>query len=137
VHKIPSMLEYKSPSTLEMPEVITYVVEEPDKNGPWGAKEVGQGPLLPIMPAVCNAIFDAVGVRVDEIPATPEKVFAALQRVADGEEGRVGPSATPVVDWPAPLEVKTPWQGGTGEAEDRGRKPKKKSPAGTTATKKQ
>lgn len=73
VHKIPSLLEYKSPSTMEMPEVVTYVVEDPDKNGPFGAKEVGQGPLLPIMPAVANAIFDAVGVRVDEVPITPEK----------------------------------------------------------------
>jgi 4-hydroxybenzoyl-CoA reductase subunit alpha len=48
-------------------------VEDPDGAGPFGAKEVGQGPLLPIMPAVANAVFDAVGVRVDEIPVTPEK----------------------------------------------------------------
>ncbi|MEQ1632904.1 MAG: molybdopterin cofactor-binding domain-containing protein, partial [Planctomycetota bacterium] len=59
VHKIPSLLEYKSPSTMEMPDVVTYVVEDPDKNGPFGAKEVGQGPLLPMMPAVANAVFDA------------------------------------------------------------------------------
>ena len=51
VHKFPSMLEYKSPTSLDMSEVVTELVEEPDPRGPFGAKEVGQGPLLPIMPA--------------------------------------------------------------------------------------
>ena len=51
VHKFPSMLEYKSPTTLDMPEIFTELVEHPDPRGPFGAKEVGQGPLLPIMPA--------------------------------------------------------------------------------------
>ncbi|HXH28870.1 MAG TPA: molybdopterin cofactor-binding domain-containing protein, partial [Candidatus Polarisedimenticolia bacterium] len=72
VHKAPSMLEYKSPTTMEMPEVVTYLVEDPDPNGPFGAKEVGQGPLLPIAPAVANAVYDAVGVRIDEVPITPD-----------------------------------------------------------------
>src|SRR5919108_294796 len=54
VHKFPSMLEYKSPTTLDMPEVFTDLVEHPDPRGPFGAKEVGQGPLLPIMPALAN-----------------------------------------------------------------------------------
>ena len=66
VHKFPSMLEYKSPTSLDMPQVITELIEEPDPRGPFGAKEVGQGPLLPIMPAVANAVYDAVGVRIDE-----------------------------------------------------------------------
>src|SRR5207247_1729107 len=66
VHKIPSLLEYKSPTTLEMCDVVTYVVEDPDPNGPYGAKECGQGPLLPVPPAVANAVYDAVGVRIDE-----------------------------------------------------------------------
>ena len=63
VHKFPSILEYKSPTSLDMPEIFTELVEHPDPAGPFGAKEVGQGPLLPIMPAVANAVFDAVGVR--------------------------------------------------------------------------
>ncbi len=117
LHKIPSMLEYKSPSTLEMPEVVTYIVGEPDAHGPFGAKEVGQGPLLPMMPAVANAVYDAVGVRIDEIPITPEKIHAALERKSRGQEGRVGPSKVPVVSWPEPVRVRTPWQGGTGEPE--------------------
>jgi 4-hydroxybenzoyl-CoA reductase alpha subunit len=118
VHKIPSLLEYKSPTTLEMPEVVTYLVEDPDPNGPFGAKEVGQGPLLPIMPAVANAVYDAVQVRVDEVPVTAEKVFEALQQKAKGKEGRIGPTSTPKVDWPDARRVKTPWQGGDGLEDD-------------------
>ena len=79
VHKFPSMLEYKSPSTMEMPPCETYLVEDPDPRGPFGAKEVGQGPLLPVMPAVANAVFDAVGVRIDALPITPEKVLRGLR----------------------------------------------------------
>ena len=68
----------------------------PTRTGPFGAKEVGQGPLLPIMPAVANAVYDAVGVRVDEVPITPEKVLRALRRRRrKGEEPRVGPRAFP------------------------------------------
>jgi hypothetical protein len=125
VHKIPSLLEYKSPSTMEMPEVVTYVVEDPDKNGPFGAKEVGQGPLLPIMPAVANAIFDAVGVRVDEVPISPEKVFAALEHKRAGKEGRYGPDTIPSVDFGDSLKIKTPWQGGDGTAWNEPKRDKK------------
>ena len=116
VHKIPSLLEYKSPTTLEMCDVVTYLIEDPDPNGPFGAKEVGQGPLLPVMPAVANAVYDAVGVRVDEIPVTPEKVLKALRRKAKGEEGRVGPSSFPEIPWPEPTRVPPPWEGGDGKA---------------------
>src|SRR3989449_577283 len=88
MHKIPSLLEYKSPTTLEMCDVVTYIVEDPDPNGPFGAKECGQGPLLPVPPAVANAVYDAVGVRIDEVPITPEKVFKALRRKEKGEAPR-------------------------------------------------
>jgi CO/xanthine dehydrogenase Mo-binding subunit len=63
LHKIPSMLDYKSPTFLETPEIETVLIETNDPNGPYGAKEAGQGPLLPVMPAVANAVYDAVGVR--------------------------------------------------------------------------
>ncbi|HZS42266.1 MAG TPA: molybdopterin cofactor-binding domain-containing protein, partial [Polyangia bacterium] len=112
VHKFPSMLEYKSPGTLDMPEVETYLIEEPDANGPFGAKEVGQGPLLPIMPALANAVFDAVGVRVDEVPVTPEKVLKALRDPAR----RFGPARFPEIAWPPALVVPPPWEGGDGKA---------------------
>jgi CO/xanthine dehydrogenase Mo-binding subunit len=116
IHKIPSLLEYKSPTTLEMCDVVTYLIEDPDPNGPFGAKEVGQGPLLPVMPAVANAVYDAVGVRVDEIPVTPEKVLKALRRKEKGEEGRVGPSSFPDIPWPDATRVPPPWEGGDGKA---------------------
>jgi 4-hydroxybenzoyl-CoA reductase alpha subunit len=121
VHKIPSLLEYKSPTTLEMCDVITYVVEDPDPNGPFGAKECGQGPLLPVMPAVANAVYDAVGVRIDEVPITPEKVFKALRRKEKGEPARYGPAAFPELPWPAPTRVPPPWEGGDGTAVGGGR----------------
>jgi len=121
VHKWPSLLEYKSPTTLEMCDVVTYLVEDPDPNGPFGAKEVGQGPLLPVMPAVANAVYDAVGVRVDEIPVSPEKVLKALRSKAKGKGGRVGPTSFPDVPWPEPTRVATPWEGGDGKADDAGR----------------
>ena len=63
LHKIPSMLEYKSPTTLEMPPVESILVETLDPEGPYGAKECGQGPLLPVIPAVANALCDALGVQ--------------------------------------------------------------------------
>jgi 4-hydroxybenzoyl-CoA reductase subunit alpha len=118
VHKFPSMLEYKSPTTKEMSEVFTYLVEDPDANGPFGAKEVGQGPLLPIPPAVANAVYDAVGVRVDEVPITPEKILKALKAKAQGKPGRCGPERFPEVPYPAPIRVRTPAEGGDGRAED-------------------
>ena len=108
VHRAPSILEYKSPTTMEMPEVITYLVEDPDPNGPFGAKEVGQGPLLPVAPAIANAVHDAVGVRIDEVPITPEKILRALASPSK----RCGPSRLPHVDWPAPVRVPTPWEDG-------------------------
>jgi 4-hydroxybenzoyl-CoA reductase alpha subunit len=114
VHKFPSMLEYKSPTTMEMCAVKTYLIEDPDPNGPYGAKEVGQGPLLPVPPAVANAVYDAVGVRVDEVPITPEKVLKALREKAKGRDGRYGPTTVPSVEWPEPLRVLTPAEGGDG-----------------------
>jgi len=114
VHKFPSMLEYKSPTTMEMCDVKTYLIEDPDPNGPYGAKEVGQGPLLPVPPAVANAVYNAVGVRIDEVPITPEKVLRALKDKSRGRTGRFGPASVPFVDWPDPLRILTPAEGGDG-----------------------
>jgi 4-hydroxybenzoyl-CoA reductase subunit alpha len=112
VHKIPSMLEYKSPTTKEMPPIETFLVEDPDPNGPFGAKEVGQGPLLPIMPGVANAVFDAVGVRVDEVPVTPDKVLKAL----GAKDKRYGPKSFPDLRITETMRVKTLEEGGDGTA---------------------
>jgi 4-hydroxybenzoyl-CoA reductase subunit alpha len=114
VHKFPSMLEYKSPTTMEMCDVKTYLIEDPDPNGPFGAKEVGQGPLLPVPPAVANAVYDAVGVRIDEVPITPERVLKALREKNSGRDGRFGPTSVPDVAWPEPQRILTPAEGGDG-----------------------
>jgi len=119
VHKIPSLLEYKSPTSLDMPEVDTILVEDPDPNCPFGAKEAGQGPLLPVMPAVANAIFDAVGVRIDELPITPDKILKALELKAKGKPPRVGPESFPAVPYPQPIFVAPPWEGGDGKETKR------------------
>ncbi len=116
VHKFPSILEYKSPTSHDMPEVITELIEDPDPAGPFGAKEVGQGPLLPIMPAVANAVYDAIGVRIDEVPITPDKIVKALDDKARGGPARYGPNVFPEIDWPEPLQVPPPWEGGDGKA---------------------
>jgi 4-hydroxybenzoyl-CoA reductase subunit alpha len=116
VHKFPSILEYKSPTTMDMPEVFTELVENPDPRGPFGAKEVGQGPLLPVMPAVANAVYDAVGVRIDEVPITPEKIMKALEAKAAGKAARYGPARFPDIAWPETLDVPPPWEGGDGKA---------------------
>jgi len=115
VHKFPSMLEYKSPTTLEMCDVKTYLIEDADPNGPFGAKEVGQGPLLPVPPAVANAVYDAVGVRIDEVPIMPEKVLKALRDKERGRSHRYGPEGVPEIEWPDPLKVTTPAEGGDGK----------------------
>jgi CO/xanthine dehydrogenase Mo-binding subunit len=126
VHKFPSMLEYKSPTSLDMPEVVTELIEEPDPRGPFGAKEVGQGPLLPIMPAVANAVYDAVGVRIDEVPVTPEKIMKALAEKKAGREPRFGPNHFPDIAWPEALRVPPPWEGGDGHAVNEGARPSKR-----------
>ena len=126
VHKIPSLLEYKSLTSLDMPEVETILVEDPDPNCPFGAKEVGQGPLLPVMPAVANAIYDAVGVRIDELPITPDKVLKALELKAAGKNPRIGPHSFPSVPYPEPVVVLPPWEGGDGNAVKGAERPKVK-----------
>ncbi|MGH8687732.1 MAG: xanthine dehydrogenase family protein molybdopterin-binding subunit [Burkholderiales bacterium] len=119
VHRNPSMLDYKSLTSLDMPEVEVALIEDPDPNCPYGAKEVGQGPLLPVMPALANAIHDAVGVRIDEIPVTPDKVLRALEKKAKGEAPRVGPESFPSVPYAKPTFVLPPWEGGDGNETKR------------------
>ena len=75
----PTLLEYRIPSTLETPEIESIIVESIDPEGPFGAKEAGEGSLAATIPAIANAIYDAVGVRINSLPITPEKVLAALQ----------------------------------------------------------
>ncbi|MGH9509888.1 MAG: molybdopterin cofactor-binding domain-containing protein, partial [Terriglobales bacterium] len=75
----PGLLEYRSPSAVESPEVECIIVESVDPEGPFGAKECSEGSLAATIPAISNAIYDAVGVRLREVPFTPERVLAALR----------------------------------------------------------
>jgi len=75
----PGLLEYRSPSSVESPEVEPIIVESVDPEGPFGAKECSEGSLAATIPAIANAIYDAVGVRLHESPFTPERVLAALR----------------------------------------------------------
>lgn len=82
----PSFLAYKHLSAPDVPEVVPILVEHPHPWGPYGAKGLGETTNVPVPPAIANAIFDAVGVRIKDLPITPDKILAALRRV--GEEGR-------------------------------------------------
>jgi 4-hydroxybenzoyl-CoA reductase subunit alpha len=93
LHKKPSLLDYKLPTSLDTPALAAIVVESVDAEGPFGAKEAGEGPLNPVIPAIANAVYDAIGVRFDETPITPEKILDALgKRDRRGErKSRIGP----------------------------------------------
>ncbi len=108
LHKWPSMLEYKSPTFLDMPDVETFIVETVDPEGPYGAKEAGQGPLLPVPPALCAAVYDALGVWIDEVPITPEKIVEALRRKEKNEPARFGPTRFPAIPYPPTIKVQPP-----------------------------
>ena len=108
LHKQPSMLDYKSLTFVDMPEVETILVETNDPEGPYGAKEVGQGPLLPVVPAVASAIHDALGVWVDQVPITPDKVLKALDAKVKGEAPRFGPKSFPDIPYPQCIKVDPP-----------------------------
>lgn len=74
-----SLGEYKIPTSLDMPRVKTIIVESHEPNGPFGAKEVGEGAIMPTIPAILNAVYDAAGVRIRELPVTAERVYTALE----------------------------------------------------------
>ena len=86
VHIGPSLLDYRMPTFLDTPELHAMIVEAPDAQGPYGAKEAGEGPLHSSIPAIANAIYNAVGVRIDQLPFSPPRVLAALQDRARLEE---------------------------------------------------
>ncbi|MCC6558716.1 MAG: molybdopterin-dependent oxidoreductase [Polyangiaceae bacterium] len=82
LHKGPNLLDYRIPTSLDVPDIVPLIVESNDPEGPRGAKEAGEGPLHPSIPAIANAIHDAVGVRIDRLPFTPARVLAALREKA-------------------------------------------------------
>ena len=74
------LVDYKMPLSMDMPEIETVILEAaPDPSGPWGAKGVGEDPIIAIGPAIANAIHDAIGVRFRHYPITPEDILNALK----------------------------------------------------------
>ncbi len=86
LHNAPSLLDYRIPTSLDCPEFEALIVESIDPEGPYGAKEAGEGPLHPSLPAIANAIHDAVGVRLDRLPFTPARVWRAIRAAAAAKE---------------------------------------------------
>jgi CO/xanthine dehydrogenase Mo-binding subunit len=80
----PNFLEYGLPTVLDSPPIKAVPVETIDPEGPFGAKGIGEAALIPTAPAIANAIYDAVGVRIRSLPITPDKVLAALQKKKKG-----------------------------------------------------
>jgi len=85
LHAGPSLLDYRIPTSVDVPEFLARIVESIDPEGPYGAKEAGEGPLHPVLPALSNAVFDAVGIRLRHLPFTPGKVLAALREKRESE----------------------------------------------------
>ena len=87
LHDGPSLLDYRIPTSKDCPDFVALIVEENDPEGPYGAKEAGEGPLHPSLPAIANAIYDAVGVRMDRLPFTPPRVWRAIREKRAAEMG--------------------------------------------------
>jgi CO/xanthine dehydrogenase Mo-binding subunit len=76
----PSLVDYRIATSTDVPPRIeTYIVEVPQDDGPWGARGVGEHAMVPTIPAIANAIFDAIGIRPGEPPFTSERVYLAMQ----------------------------------------------------------
>ena len=76
--------QYFMPTALDMPETVALIAEAPEETGPFGAKGVGEPALIPTAPAILNAIHTAAGVRVKELPATPERIWTILNSPSEG-----------------------------------------------------
>ncbi len=74
-----NLAEYKIPTALDMPHLDAVIVESNEPHGPYGAKEVGEGAIMPVIPSILNALYDATGVRIDELPVTPERLMTAIR----------------------------------------------------------
>jgi 4-hydroxybenzoyl-CoA reductase subunit alpha len=86
-----NLADYKIPTSRDMPELQSIIVESHEPNGPFGAKEVGEGAIMPTIPAILNAIYDATGVQITELPVTPERIVRGLEeraRTDDAEKSR-------------------------------------------------
>ena len=74
----PSLLDYRKLTAADLPNIETIIVEVPSPAGPFGARGVGEPPIVPAPAAIANAVFDATGARITELPITPERIAMAL-----------------------------------------------------------
>ena len=87
----PGFAKYILPTSLDVPKITSIIVEDPDPIGPLGVKGIGEPAMVPTIPAIMNAVYDAVGVRITDLPATPEKVLAALRARSREAQAANGP----------------------------------------------
>jgi len=80
-----NLSDYAIPTSMDVPEIHPYIIERPDSDGPFGAKASGEVTLNSVAPAITNAIYNAVGVRIFDLPATPEKILKALKEKEKGK----------------------------------------------------
>jgi 4-hydroxybenzoyl-CoA reductase subunit alpha len=92
LHTSPSLLDYKIPTSMDVPDLEALIVESQDPKGPYGAKEAGEGPLHPAIPAISNAVFDAVGIRLRRTPFRPVDVLRELRDQKTKRVSWVGPT---------------------------------------------
>jgi 4-hydroxybenzoyl-CoA reductase subunit alpha len=78
LHLRPNLLDYRIPTIVESPRIDVHLVESNDPLGPFGAKEASEGAIHSFGPALANAIFDAIGIRLTELPASPDRVLDAI-----------------------------------------------------------
>jgi CO/xanthine dehydrogenase Mo-binding subunit len=84
----PNLAEYHIPTALDMPKVKSIIVESHEPNGPYGVKEVGEGAIMPTIPAILNAVADATGVQIAELPLTPERVLLAIKAAENQKKSK-------------------------------------------------
>jgi CO/xanthine dehydrogenase Mo-binding subunit len=89
-------LDYRIPTTMDIPVIETHLMENRDGPGPFGAKGIGEGPVIAVAPAIADAVYDAVGVVIKDLPLTPERVWRALN--ASGRDAKVEEARGPCID---------------------------------------
>jgi CO/xanthine dehydrogenase Mo-binding subunit len=76
----PNFTDYKIPTSVDAPKIIPIIVEERFEDGPFGARGIGEPPFIAVAPAIVNAIYNATGIRLRELPVTPERLLSAIWR---------------------------------------------------------
>jgi CO/xanthine dehydrogenase Mo-binding subunit len=84
----PSLLDYRQPTAVDIPDIDAVLVQVPAPDGPYGARGVGEPSIIPAPAAIANAIADATGVRINETPMNPERVWRALHGTTNGDGQR-------------------------------------------------